>query len=124
MSKDLLSRKWQDILWSTLLTILGIACFPANPLVLTGFIEVQSYLVLFIIGWVVWAVGMVLVMAPPLVLSYLQVSTETRAFWLVMIWMLGAMFLWWVYHEYQLRQRQKLLDSEPRWEILEVSGGV
>jgi protein-S-isoprenylcysteine O-methyltransferase Ste14 len=64
MGKNLLSPKWQNILWSTLLTILGIACFPANPLVLTGVIEVKSYLALFIIGWVVWAFGMVLVMAP------------------------------------------------------------
>jgi len=46
------------------MTILGIVCFPANPLVLTGVIEVKSYLVLFIIGWVVWTFGMVLVMAP------------------------------------------------------------
>ena len=64
MSKKLLSQKWQNILWSTLITILCIVCFPANPLVLTGVIEVKSYFVLFIIGWVVWAFGMVLVMAP------------------------------------------------------------
>ena len=64
MSKNLLSQKWQNILWSTLMTILCILCFPANPLVLTGVIEVESYLVLFIIGWVIWAFGMVLVMAP------------------------------------------------------------
>jgi len=64
MGKNLLSQKSQNILWSTLITILGIVCFPANPLVLTGVIEVESYLVLFIIGWVVWAFGMVLVMAP------------------------------------------------------------
>ena len=63
---------------------------------------------------------MVLVMAPPLIFSYLELSVEMRGFWTVMIWMLGALFLLWVYHEYQLRQRQKLLDSEPRWEILEV----
>jgi protein-S-isoprenylcysteine O-methyltransferase Ste14 len=31
---------------------------------LTGIIEVKSYPVLFIIGWVVWAFGMMLVMAP------------------------------------------------------------
>jgi len=54
----------KNILWSTLMTILCIVCFPANPLVLTGVLEVNSYLVLFIIGWVVWAFGMVLVMAP------------------------------------------------------------
>lgn len=53
-----------NILWGTLLTILGIVCFPANPLVLTGVIEVQSYLALTIVGWVVWVFGMVLVMAP------------------------------------------------------------
>jgi len=64
MGKNLSSQQWKNILWSTLITILCIICFPANPLVLTGVIEVESYLVLFIIGWVVWAFGMVLVMAP------------------------------------------------------------
>jgi protein-S-isoprenylcysteine O-methyltransferase Ste14 len=64
MGKNVLSQKWQNILWSTFITILCIVCFPANPLVLTGVIEVKSYLVLFIIGWVAWAFGMVLVMAP------------------------------------------------------------
>jgi len=54
----------KNILWSTLITILGIVCFPANPLVLTGVIEVNSYLPSFIIGWVVWGLGMVLVVAP------------------------------------------------------------
>jgi len=58
------SQKWKNILWSTLLTILGVACFPINPLIVTGVMEVESYLALFIIGWVVWAAGMVLVMAP------------------------------------------------------------
>ena len=48
----------------TAFTILCIVCFPANPLVLTGVIDVESYLPLFIIGWIVWAFGMVLVMAP------------------------------------------------------------
>jgi protein-S-isoprenylcysteine O-methyltransferase Ste14 len=64
MGKNLLPQKWGNILWSTFITILGVVCFPANPLVLTGVIEVESYLVLFIIGWVVWTFGMVLVMAP------------------------------------------------------------
>jgi len=57
-------RTRKDIIWVILLTVLGIACFPANPLVLTSVIEVESYLPLSIIGWVVWALGMVLVMAP------------------------------------------------------------
>jgi len=46
------------------LTILCIACFPLNPLVLTGLLEPGYYLPSFILGWVVWAIGMVLVMAP------------------------------------------------------------
>ena len=46
------------------LTILGIACFPVNPLVLTGVIEPGYYLPLFVLGWISWAIGMVLVMTP------------------------------------------------------------
>jgi protein-S-isoprenylcysteine O-methyltransferase Ste14 len=57
-------RTKKDRLWVILLTILCIVCFPANPLVLTGVLEVESYLPLFIIGWVVWTVGMIMVMAP------------------------------------------------------------
>jgi protein-S-isoprenylcysteine O-methyltransferase Ste14 len=57
-------KSWRSVLWATLVTILAIVCFPANPLVLTGVIGVKSYMPLFIIGWVVWAFGMVLVMAP------------------------------------------------------------
>jgi len=53
-----------DIVWTTLVSLLCIACFPANPLVLTGVLEVKTYLPLWIIGWVVWVFGMVLVMAP------------------------------------------------------------
>jgi protein-S-isoprenylcysteine O-methyltransferase Ste14 len=56
--------KWSNIFWSTILTILGIACFPANPLVLTGVIETNSYTALVILGSIVWTFGMVLVMAP------------------------------------------------------------
>jgi len=54
----------KNIIWETILTILLIICFPANPLVLTGILEVEHYLPLFIIGCVVWVFGMVLVMAP------------------------------------------------------------
>lgn len=57
-------RRWSEILWEMPATLLCIACFPANPLVLTGVIEVRMYTPLFIIGWVVWLFGMVLVMAP------------------------------------------------------------
>ena len=60
------ARSWtkETVLWSTAITILGIVCFPAKPLVLTGVLETSSYLALSIVGWVVWAFGMVLVMAP------------------------------------------------------------
>lgn len=47
-----------------ILTILCIACFPVNPLVLTGLLDPGFYLPLFVLGWIVWAIGMVLVMAP------------------------------------------------------------
>ena len=46
------------------LTILCIACFPINPLVLTGLLKPSYYLPSFILGWIGWAVGMILVMAP------------------------------------------------------------
>jgi protein-S-isoprenylcysteine O-methyltransferase Ste14 len=64
MGQEWLSQRWKNILWSTLVTILCIACFPANPLVLTGIIEAKSYLPLVIIGGIIWIIGMVLVMAP------------------------------------------------------------
>ena len=61
---NLLSQKWENILLGTLITILCIVCFPINPLILTGVIEAEQYSALFIIAWVVWAPGMVLVMVP------------------------------------------------------------
>jgi protein-S-isoprenylcysteine O-methyltransferase Ste14 len=50
--------------WMIVCSILCIICFPANPLVLTGLLKTGFYLPLFILGWIVWAVGMVLIMAP------------------------------------------------------------
>jgi protein-S-isoprenylcysteine O-methyltransferase Ste14 len=64
MVRNLIPKKWQNILLSTLMTTLCIVCFPVNPLVLTGVIEAKSYPALSVAGWVVWAFGMVLVMAP------------------------------------------------------------
>ena len=64
MGKDFSYQEWKDILWSTLMTILCIICFPINPLILTGVIKVESYPACLVIGWVVWAFGMILVMAP------------------------------------------------------------
>ncbi|MFC2033831.1 methyltransferase family protein [Chloroflexota bacterium] len=57
-------RNWTNIVLNTLITILGIVCFPANPLVLTGILEVEFHLPLFIIGCIIWVFGMVLVMVP------------------------------------------------------------
>ena len=57
-------KNWRNIALSALVTILCIVCFPVNPLILTGVLEVESHIALFIIGWTVWAFGMILVMAP------------------------------------------------------------
>ena len=57
-------KNWKEVLWVTPLTLLCIACFPINPLVLAGVIDVKTYLALSVIGWVVWAFGMILVLAP------------------------------------------------------------
>ena len=54
----------KNILLMTVLSVLGVACFPVNPLVLTGVKETDFYPVLFVIGWVVWALGMTLVLSP------------------------------------------------------------
>ena len=62
MSDDRLSKL--DIFWMTVMTILYIACFPVNPLVFAGVITTDFYLSLYIIGWIIWAIGMVLVMTP------------------------------------------------------------
>ena len=60
------AKKWtkKDILWSTILTILCIACFPVNPLVLSGLLVTGHNHAAYIVGWAIWAFGMVLVMAP------------------------------------------------------------
>ncbi|MBA7617326.1 hypothetical protein ES703_24640 [subsurface metagenome] len=64
--RKLAAKKWtkKNIFWSTLLTILCIVCFPLNPLVLSGVLVTGHYQVAYIVGWVVWAFGMVLVMTP------------------------------------------------------------
>lgn len=62
MSEKKLTIK--NIFWSTILTILGIVCFPVNPLVLSGLLETGYNQIAYIVGWPVWAFGMALVMAP------------------------------------------------------------
>lgn len=64
MGNNRQTKNWKNILWSTLITILCVICFPANPLVLTGVIEANSHPALVILGGAVWVFGIVLVMAP------------------------------------------------------------
>ena len=54
----------KEYFWMTILTILCIICFPANPLVMLGWIDPAFYLPATILGWIVWFIGMVLVLAP------------------------------------------------------------
>jgi protein-S-isoprenylcysteine O-methyltransferase Ste14 len=54
----------KELSWMIVLTILCIACFPLNPLTLTGLVNPGFYFTSFVLGWIVWATGMVLVMAP------------------------------------------------------------
>ncbi|MCK4417622.1 MAG: isoprenylcysteine carboxylmethyltransferase family protein [Candidatus Latescibacteria bacterium] len=60
------AKKWtkSNIFWCTIFTILCIVCFPVNPLILSGVIETGHNQAAYIVGWVVWAFGMVLIMAP------------------------------------------------------------
>jgi protein-S-isoprenylcysteine O-methyltransferase Ste14 len=53
-----------NIFWMTVLTILCIVCFPVNPLTLSGLLETHIIMPLFILGWIFWAIGMILIMAP------------------------------------------------------------
>jgi len=54
-------KEW---LCNIILTVLGIACFPINPLVLSGLVDPGFIREAYMIGWFVWGIGMVLVMAP------------------------------------------------------------
>jgi len=54
----------REYFWMTILSLLCLICFPLNPLVLIGWIEPAFYLPATILGWLVWLVGMVLVLAP------------------------------------------------------------
>jgi len=64
--RKLAAKKWtkKNIFWSTLLIILGIVCFPVNPLALSGLLETGYNQIAYIVGWPIWAFGMVLVMTP------------------------------------------------------------
>ena len=70
----------KDTLYVTLLTVLCIVCFPANPLVLTGVLHVESYLATNIAGGVVWVFGMVLVMAPIVLFPWRGGVTKGKTF--------------------------------------------
>jgi protein-S-isoprenylcysteine O-methyltransferase Ste14 len=62
----LAAKKWtkENVFWSALLTILCIVCFPVNPLILSGVLVTGHNQAAYGFGWVVWALGMTLVMAP------------------------------------------------------------
>lgn len=53
-----------NILWIILLTILCILCFPVNPLVLLYLVETEYNQITYILGWLIWTFGMILVMTP------------------------------------------------------------
>lgn len=48
----------------SVLSAFCIACFPINPLILTGVLEPGFCLPLYVCGWVFWALGMLLILAP------------------------------------------------------------
>jgi len=54
----------EEVIWITISSILYIVCFPLNPLILSGILEVESCTLLTVLGFIIWAFGMVLVMAP------------------------------------------------------------
>ncbi len=80
--RKLAAKKWtkKNIFWSTLLTILGIICFPVNPLVFSGVLETGHNQVAYIVGWTVWAFGMVLVMAPMIMFPRLGGVEKGKSF--------------------------------------------
>jgi len=57
-------KKPTDILWTVLLTLLCILCFPVNPLILLDLLKTDYNQITYIIGWITWTFGMVLVLSP------------------------------------------------------------
>jgi protein-S-isoprenylcysteine O-methyltransferase Ste14 len=62
--------------------ILMVLCFPLNPLVLLNVIEPNPDLIkpLFYLGWVIWAFGMVLVIAPIIIFPHRGGVARGKAF--------------------------------------------
>ena len=54
----------KEAFWMLILTVFCVSCFPVNPLVLANLVEPGFKLPLFTTGWIVWAVGMGLVLTP------------------------------------------------------------
>lgn len=54
----------KKLIWHVLVTVLGLACFPANPLVFAGIVKPGFSPVLFALGWVAWGIGFPLVLTP------------------------------------------------------------
>jgi protein-S-isoprenylcysteine O-methyltransferase Ste14 len=59
-------KNWtkKNIFLSSLLTVLGIICFPVNLLVITGVIKPSFNQFAYWIGWIIWLLGMLLVLSP------------------------------------------------------------
>ena len=57
-------KKPNDILWTALLTVLCILCFPVNPLILLGLLKTDYNQMTYISGWITWTFGMILVLSP------------------------------------------------------------
>jgi protein-S-isoprenylcysteine O-methyltransferase Ste14 len=55
---------FKENIFIIVMSLLCIACFPLNPLVLTGVLEPAHNPALNILGWIAWAVGMVLILTP------------------------------------------------------------
>lgn len=53
-----------------LLFIIGIICFPVNPLILTGVLETTLYPALFVIGLLIGALGISFVVSPIAIFQY------------------------------------------------------
>jgi len=75
-------KNWtiQNIIISTLITILCIACFPLNLFVIFEVIKPGYNICAFWIGWVMWLVGMLLIISPMILFPRHGDVPKTKAF--------------------------------------------
>lgn len=94
------------------LTILCIACFGLNPLVIAGLVEPRFFLPLTALGWVVWGIGMVLEMAPG---DYLREFSP---------WEYGAIYGWDPYLQDWISNPDKLVPGRGYWIPFSAAGTI